>query len=93
MRSFQRRHGLEGDGNVGRETVAALNVSVEDRIGQVVVNMERWRWLPDDLGRRHIRVNIADYSVEVWQDGKVVLAMKAVVGREYREHARCSARR
>ena len=46
--------------------------------------MERWRWLPEDLGRRHIRVNIADYRVEVWEQGKVALEMKAVVGREYR---------
>lgn len=84
VRSFQRRHGLEDDGNIGRGTVAALNVTVDERIRQVVVNMERWRWLPDELGQRHIRVNIADYRVQVWQDGRVALEMKAVVGREYR---------
>jgi murein L,D-transpeptidase YcbB/YkuD len=92
VRRFQRRHGLEDDGNVGRGTVAAMNVPVEERLRQVVVNMERWRWLPDELGRRHIRVNIADYSVEVWEEGKVTLAMKAVVGREYRETPMFSAK-
>ncbi len=92
VRRFQRRHGLEEDGSVGRETLAALNVPVATRIGQVIVNMERWRWLPDDLGRRHIRVNIADFRVEVHEGAHVVLAMKAVVGREYRSTPMFSAK-
>ena len=91
VRRFQHRHGLEPDGNVGRETLAALDVPVEARIAQVAVNMERWRWLPNDLGRRHIRVNIADYRVEVWDEGHVALEMRAVVGREYRETPMFSA--
>jgi murein L,D-transpeptidase YcbB/YkuD len=91
VRRFQSRHGLAADGNAGRETLAALNVPVEQRIRQVVVNMERWRWLPDDLGRRHIRVNIADFHVEVWQEDTVVLEMKAVVGKGYRETPMFSA--
>jgi len=91
VRHFQQRHGLEADANVGRETLAALDVPVEERIAQITVNMERWRWLPNDLGRRHIRVNIADYRVEVWNDGAVALEMRAVVGREYRETPMFSA--
>ncbi len=88
---FQHRHGLDADGSVGRETLAAMNVPVEARIAQIVVNLERWRWLPNDLGRRHIRVNIADYHLEVWKDGQVALQMRAVVGREYRETPMFSA--
>lgn len=91
VRRFQGRHGLEPDGNVGPGTLAAMNVPVEARIAQIEVNMERWRWLPNDLGRRHIRVNIADYRVEVWEDGAVALDMRAVVGREYRETPMFSA--
>jgi len=51
VRRFQGRHGLVMDGEVGPATLAALNVPVEDRIRQIEINMERWRWLPDDLGR------------------------------------------
>jgi murein L,D-transpeptidase YcbB/YkuD len=91
VRRFQRRHGLTVDGHAGSETLAALNVPVEQRIRQVMVNMERWRWLPDDLGRRHIRVNIADFDVEVWQHDTVVLEMRAVVGQGYRETPMFSA--
>jgi murein L,D-transpeptidase YcbB/YkuD len=89
---FQRRHGLDPDSVVGVRTVEALNVPVEDRIRQVAVNLERWRWLPDDLGRVHIRVNIADYRVEVREEGDVVLSMRAVVGRAYRQTPMFSAR-
>jgi murein L,D-transpeptidase YcbB/YkuD len=80
VRRFQRRHGLESDGTVGRETLAALNVPVAARIDQVALNLERWRWLPDDLGRRHIRVSIADFSLAMWDGQRVVADMKAVVG-------------
>ncbi len=82
---FQRRHGLEPDSAVGARTVAALNVPVEARIRQLAVNMERWRWLPQELGSTHVRVNIADYRVEVREEGSVALEMRAVVGRTYRQ--------
>jgi murein L,D-transpeptidase YcbB/YkuD len=47
------------------------------------LNLERWRWLPQDLGRRHIIVNIAAFKLEVVEDEAVVLAMRVVVGRPY----------
>ncbi|WP_425032139.1 L,D-transpeptidase family protein [Pelagibius sp.] len=56
---MQYRHGLTQDGAVGRKTLAALNVPIETRIEQMVLNLERRRWMPDDLGQRHIFVNIA----------------------------------
>ncbi|MGD2029745.1 MAG: peptidoglycan-binding protein, partial [Desulfobacterales bacterium] len=49
VRRFQARHGLKVDGIVGSKTLLALNVPVEDRIRQIKLNMERWRWLPQDL--------------------------------------------
>ncbi len=85
VKLFQARHGLEPDGVVGRRTVAAMNVPVEARIRQIELNLERWRWLARDLGKRHIRVNIADYSLEVVEAGEVVLAMPVIVGTPYRK--------
>ena len=85
VRRFQRRHGLDDDGVVGPATVAALNVSAEDRARQIRVNLERWRWLPRTLGERHVRVNVADFDLDVVEDGEVTLSMRAIVGRPYRK--------
>jgi murein L,D-transpeptidase YcbB/YkuD len=84
VKRFQRRHGLDDDGVVGRDTLAALNVSVEDRARQIELNLERWRWLPRDLGRRHILVNIAGFELAVVEDDQLALEMRVVVGRPYR---------
>lgn len=78
---FQSRHGLAGDGVLGPATLAALNVPVDQRIAQIELNLERWRWLPRDLGRRHILVNIPEYQLEVWEGTRVPLAMPVVVGK------------
>jgi len=83
VKKFQRRHGLEPDGAVSAATLAALNVRVERRVEQLELNLERWRWLPQDLGRRHIIVNIAAFELEVVDDEAVVLSMRVVVGRPY----------
>lgn len=85
VRRFQDRHGLEPDGVVGSGTLSALNVPVEERIRQIETNLERWRWLPEDLGSRHIRVNIAGFDVQVREGGEIALRMRAIVGRAYRQ--------
>lgn len=85
VRRFQERHGLEADGAVGPATVTALNLPVSDRIRQVETNLERWRWLPEELGRRHIRVNVAGFDVQVREEGEIAMRMRAVVGRAYRQ--------
>lgn len=85
VRRFQRRHGLEPDALVGDSTVAALNVPVERRVDQIETNMERWRWMPEQLGERHVRVNIANFEAEVVEGDSTVLAMRAIVGRHYRQ--------
>lgn len=83
VRRFQRRHGLREDGIAGRATLEALNVPVKARIKQIALNMERWRWLSHDLGRRYVFVNIPDFRLEVVEDGVPVMQMRVVVGKPY----------
>jgi murein L,D-transpeptidase YcbB/YkuD len=84
IRRFQKRHGLDIDGIVGPATLAALNVPVEERIRQIKVNMERWRRLPYEFGRRYILVNIADFKLGVVENDKALITMRVVVGRRSR---------
>lgn len=81
VKAFQRRHGLTPDGVVGGATLAALNVSVDTRIAQLLMNMDRWRSLPSDLGRRYIAVNIPDFTLQVMDNDQPFLRMKVVVGK------------
>jgi murein L,D-transpeptidase YcbB/YkuD len=83
LKTFQRRHGLTPAGMLSAATRAELNVSVERRIEQLEVNLERWRWLPKDWGRRHITVNIAAFELDVVDEDAVVLSMRVVVGRPF----------
>jgi murein L,D-transpeptidase YcbB/YkuD len=84
LKRFQTRAGLEPDGVVGPQTRQALNLSVQQRIRQIIVNMERWRWLPQDLGARYLLVNIAAFSLTVFEEDQTVLKMRVVVGKPYR---------
>ena len=81
VRRFQRRHGLEVDGIVGRRTLRALNLPVESRLRQLTLNLERWRQNPMDFGDRYLFVNIPDYTLNVVEDGKSVMTMRVVVGK------------
>lgn len=80
VRAFQRDHGLNDDGVVGQHTLAQINASPRDRLGQVMVNLERLRWLNHDLGPRYVMVNIPDYSARVYENGTPVWTTKTVVG-------------
>lgn len=82
---FQHRHGLAANGVVGSRTLAALNVPVEDRIRQIELNMERWRWMPETLGSRHLQVNIAEFRLRAVEAGKAVLDMPVIVGKVQRQ--------
>ena len=79
---FQLRHGLDPTGTVDADTLEALNVPVGQRIRQIEANMERWRWMPRDLGERYVRVNVPDFRLEVIERGRVALAQRVVVGKE-----------
>lgn len=84
VRAFQRRHGLGVDGVVGPATLAALNVSAAERARQIRLNLERWRWLPTELGRRHVIVNAANFELDLVEDGEEVFTSRVVVGKPFR---------
>lgn len=80
VKRFQLRHGLDPDGTVGARTLANLNVPAEARARQIAANLERWRWMTRTPGRHHITVNIPAASLDVVEDGAVILSMRVVVG-------------
>lgn len=83
VRHFQKRHGLAVDGVAGPATIRAMNHSVDDRIAQIITNMERWRWLPRDLGDKHVFVNQAAFSLHIRNDGKITDERKVIIGKEF----------
>jgi murein L,D-transpeptidase YcbB/YkuD len=80
VRGFQERHGLPADGVVGEQTRALLNIQVQSRIRQILANLERARWLPDDLGDPYVLVNLADFDLRVVEGGRDTLRMRVVIG-------------
>ncbi|MGI9285438.1 MAG: L,D-transpeptidase family protein, partial [Pseudomonadales bacterium] len=84
LRRFQRRHGLRANGVLSDKTRDALNIGVDKRIAQIKIALERWRWLPTDLGERFVWVSPVGAVVTVMKQGNEVLAMRAIVGRPYR---------
>ena len=77
---FQEKHGLHQTGVVDEATLKALNTSAEERLHQIEVNLERWRWLPHDLGPRYAVVDAASFELFVVDRFETVLSMKIVVG-------------
>ncbi len=61
-----------------------MNVSAADRLQQININLERLRWLPDDLGDRYIMVNLANYRLTAIEDDDVKLDMRVIVGKTKR---------
>jgi murein L,D-transpeptidase YcbB/YkuD len=80
VKRFQYRHGLTPDGAVGPKTRAEINVPVHDRIATMVLNMERRRWMPNDLGYLYVFVNMADFELKVVKGPKTIFVTKVVVG-------------
>lgn len=85
VKRIQAKAGLEADGVIGPATVKLLNMGNEQRIRQLRVNLERWRWLPEDLGQKHIRVNIADFSLKAVYNNTVDREHAVIIGRNYRQ--------
>ncbi len=79
---YQKSNGLTADGVVGKTSFDALNVPLIKRIKQIELNMDRLRWLPDDLGNSYVMVNIPDFSLNVVDNGHNVLTMPVIVGKD-----------
>ncbi|MGQ0741990.1 MAG: L,D-transpeptidase family protein [Alphaproteobacteria bacterium] len=79
---FQNRNGIHTSGKLDSETLDALNLSVSHRIEQIIVNMERWRWLPREFESRYIAVNVAEQSLDYLRNGHSELHSKVVIGRK-----------
>ncbi len=84
VKKFQKRHGLIVDGVVGKNTVKWLNLSIDERIKIIRLNLERMRWIPRNLGEKYIIVNIPDFQLKMYNNSEKILDMAVVVGE--REH-------
>ncbi len=82
---FQARHGLKVDGVIGPQTREAMNVSAKQRVEQIKINLERYRWLPDDFGERYIYINLPSFKLKAFEQGQQILDMKVIVGRKSRQ--------
>ncbi|MCW8907970.1 MAG: L,D-transpeptidase family protein [Sedimenticola sp.] len=92
VESFQRQHGLKADAIIGPDTRAALNVTPQQRAAQIRANLERWRWLPPQLGDRYLLVNIGGYRVQLVENGQVRMEKRAIIGRPMRSTPSFSTR-
>ncbi len=88
VKTFQTQADIDVDGNLGPNTLRALNGEkkvahgpIADPIDTVIVNMERWRWFPRDLGNPHVIVNVPDYTLTLYNDGKPYWKSKIVAGK------------
>ena len=88
VKTFQTESDIGVDGNLGPNTVRALNGEQKevrrasaDPIDTIIVNMERWRWVPRNLGNPHVVVNVPDYSLSLYNDDKVYWHTKIVAGK------------
>ena len=80
VKKFQARNGLEARGLIGKQTVLAFNIPPADRARQIMLNMERWRWMPENLGKHHITVNLAAFELQEVENEAIIDRMNVVVG-------------
>jgi len=89
---FQARHGLKIDGKVGPQTRTIMNIPVEQRIRQIKINLNRWRWMPRNLGQRYLFINLTGFELYAEENGKPVLSMPIIIGKHFRETPSFSSR-
>ena len=85
VKAFQQDAGLKPDGIVGGATLKQLNVPIGTRIDQLILNMERWRWLPKRFEPNYLLVNIPEYTLHVIEEGKEAFNMRVIVGKVLHE--------
>ena len=85
VRHFQRRHGLDPDGRLGKATLGELNTPLSRRVLQLVLTLERWRWIPHEFSHPPVIVNIPEFQLSSLDaEGNIALTMKVVVGKAFR---------
>lgn len=80
MKQFQGRHGLPNDGVIGKSTFTELNIPLKTRIRQLLVNMERSRWLPVQLSSDYLGINIPEFKLHVYHADSLLWSGNVVVG-------------
>lgn len=80
VKAFQKEKGLYQDGLVGRGTRAALNDFQVLTTDKLLANMEEWRWMPEDMGKFHVWVNVPEFTVRVVKDGEVIHTERVITG-------------
>lgn len=85
VRRYQKRNGLESDGVAGKATVRELNISAEERVDQIRLNLERHRWFISDLEPTYVLVNIAGFTLHYVENGSYRWSTRVIVGKPYRE--------
>ncbi len=80
LKAVQTRHGITDTGDLNESTVVALNATVDDDIKEVAMNLERWRWMPRELGERHILINVPSYTLTMMNGDQRIVDMPVVVG-------------
>ena len=84
VKRFQARHGLDPDGRLGKGTIAALNTPLAQRVRQLELTLERWRWVPREYSRPPLVVNLPEFRLRAFNAvNETELEMKLVVGRAY----------
>ncbi|HMO33263.1 MAG TPA: L,D-transpeptidase family protein [Lacibacter sp.] len=87
VKQFQHRYGMKEDGVVGAGVLAEMNQPIEKRIRQLIVNMERCRWLPVTLNRDYFVVNVPEFRFHAYENDSLAWSMKVVVGKVIHETA------
>ena len=85
IKKFQKHHGLNTDGKIGKLTLEALNIPLQTRLDQLYVNMERLRWLPEKGTGKRVLVNIADFTLDYLENNDTLIHMRTVVGQNFRK--------
>src|ERR1700723_746730 len=82
VKKYQQEHKLRITGTLTQETIDALNGHTPDKpVDIILANMERWRWMPHDLGNTYVIVNLADFTLRVMHDGKPYWTTRIVDGK------------
>lgn len=80
VKKFQSRHGLKPDGVIGKGTIQALNFTKEQRKQQIIANLERWKWFPEDFGNNYLLVNLPNYNIVYVSKNDTIAEHNIVVG-------------